>query len=378
MRILCVIDNLGSGGAQRQLVNLAICFHRRGHDVGFLTYYPNDFYLPALQREGISCVCLNEPRALPRIWKMRRAIRSNDCDVVLSFLDTPNLIAEMAGTPWRRWRLMVGERSANPAMLTAFTPRLLRWLHLLADHVVANSRTNEEMILKLNPFLKGKTSVVYNLVDLDTYCPVAATGHPLNGVLRLVVAASHQYLKNLNGLLDALALLATAERRQIRVDWYGDVQPNQDPYRKAIAKIGALGLENTVFLYPATDQIHGKMQEADAVGLFSFYEGLPNTVCEAMACGKPVICADVSDNRHLVTEGENGFLCQPDLPASIADALRRLTANSPEKLEAMGRLSRARAERLFSQEQTAGIYLQLMKRLISPHVGRDNHSETRS
>lgn len=365
MRILCVIDNLGSGGAQRQLVNLAVGFHRQGHSVHFLTYHPSDFYLPALRQEAIPLISINEPRALPRIWKVRRAVRSGDYDVVLSFLDTPNLLAELAGVPWRRWRLIVGERSANPAMLSAFKPYLLRWLHLLADHVVANSRTNERMILRLNPFLKGKTSVIYNLIDLDTYCPLPAVDRQWSGALRLVVAASHQYLKNLNGLLDALAWLSAAERSRIRVEWYGDVQPDQEPYRKALAKIGEFGLGNTLFLYPATDQIHGKMQDAHAVGLFSFYEGLPNTVCEAMACGKPVICSDVSDNRYLVTEGENGFLCQPDSPGSMADALRRLMAHSPETLADMGRLGRARAERLFSHEQTANAYLRLMGQLAA-------------
>ena len=39
MKILCVIDSLGSGGAQRQLVGLAIGFKERGHEVSFLVYH---------------------------------------------------------------------------------------------------------------------------------------------------------------------------------------------------------------------------------------------------------------------------------------------------------------------------------------------------
>lgn len=39
MKILCVIDCLGSGGAQRQLVNLATAFKEKGHEVSFLVYH---------------------------------------------------------------------------------------------------------------------------------------------------------------------------------------------------------------------------------------------------------------------------------------------------------------------------------------------------
>ena len=43
MKILCLIDDLGSGGAQRQLVNLSKGFVSRGHEVSFLVYHPADF-----------------------------------------------------------------------------------------------------------------------------------------------------------------------------------------------------------------------------------------------------------------------------------------------------------------------------------------------
>ena len=53
MRLLCFIDSLGAGGAQRQLVTLAIEFAKRGYDVEFLLYEHNDFYLPTLRDNNI-------------------------------------------------------------------------------------------------------------------------------------------------------------------------------------------------------------------------------------------------------------------------------------------------------------------------------------
>ena len=44
MKILVVIDSLGSGGAQRQKINLAIGFSKKGYDVDIFTYYKNEFF----------------------------------------------------------------------------------------------------------------------------------------------------------------------------------------------------------------------------------------------------------------------------------------------------------------------------------------------
>lgn len=44
MKILCFIDNLGSGGAQRRFTNLAVLFRKAGHQISFLTYSEGDFF----------------------------------------------------------------------------------------------------------------------------------------------------------------------------------------------------------------------------------------------------------------------------------------------------------------------------------------------
>lgn len=114
MNILCVIDTLGAGGAQRQIVELAKGFVRRGHDVEFLTYYPIPFFNSVLESEGIHIFCIEESNYLMRLLKMRRFIRGRKYDAVLSFLEGANFICQVAGFPTRKWKLVVGERSANP------------------------------------------------------------------------------------------------------------------------------------------------------------------------------------------------------------------------------------------------------------------------
>src|SRR5690554_3748145 len=133
MKILCVIDSLGSGGAQRQLVNLALAFKDKGHKVSFLVYHSEPFYYATLEEQGINVLEVIEPSYIKRLLKMRRVIRNGKYDSVLSFLEAANFICEVSGFPFRKWRLVVGERSANPAILKSFKLRFYRFFHIFAE-----------------------------------------------------------------------------------------------------------------------------------------------------------------------------------------------------------------------------------------------------
>src|SRR5206468_4261129 len=62
-------------------------------------------------------------------------------------------------------------------------------------------------------------------------------------------------------------------------------------------------------------------READALVLTSDYEGTPNVVLEAMACGLPVIATRVGDVPEIVRHGETGFLVEPSDTEAIAERL---------------------------------------------------------
>src|SRR5690554_3879011 len=146
MKILCIIDSLGSGGAQRQLVELAKGFKEKGHEVSFLTYHDINFFKSELDNQDIPVKTIVEPNYVKRLFKIRKAIRRNEPDAVLSFLEAANFMATLAGFPYRKWKLVVGERSANPEILTNKKLRFYRKAHFFADYIVANSHKNLELV----------------------------------------------------------------------------------------------------------------------------------------------------------------------------------------------------------------------------------------
>lgn len=359
MRILCVIDSLGSGGAQRQLVNLAIAFKAEGHDVEFLVYHSQPFFYEELERHDIRVIEVLESNYLKRIIKMRSVIRSGGYDSVLSFLEAASFICTLAGFPFRRWRLVVGERSANPSILTSFKLRFYRFFHLFVDAVVANSHENVRLIKKANPLISGKKlKVIHNLIDFDRWERKPETySFRQGGRFNLVVVASHQYLKNLSGLVEAVNLLSVDEKRQLVVNWYGEERSDSSK-SEAIGKIDEFDLNDIFVFHEPVSNIESKVSEADGLGLFSIYEGLPNAVCEAMVASKVVIASNVSDVSRFI---EDRFVFNPNDAEGIRDAIRKLLAAEMSEILAIGDRNYQIAKKRFDVEKIKKQYISVLK-----------------
>lgn len=358
MKVLCLIDSLGSGGAQRQLCTLACLLKKRGMDVSVLTYHPHHFFLPLLQEAGVEYACLAGGSWPRRIWSIRRMLRRGDQDVVLAFLSRPVFYAELAAIPFRQWGLVVSERNAVPA---AVNPRLARWrqLHRIADFVTTNSHTNRLMIERDVPSLKGRVVTIYNAVDLETFTPAPTPSGGSAPGFHVVVAARYESQKNPSGLVEAVALAKKkAPSMCIQLDWYGHYGTAADRgvFRQAQQLVERHGLQECVRLHGESQSILAEYGKADVVALPSFFEGLPNTLCEAMACGRPILTSNVCDAGNLVKSGENGFLFNPTSPEDMAMALLKFGSLTPAQREAMGRKSREMAERMFNPVNVAAAY----------------------
>jgi glycosyltransferase involved in cell wall biosynthesis len=101
------------------------------------------------------------------------------------------------------------------------------------------------------------------------------------------------------------------------------------------------------------------LASADVVCLPSYREGLPKSLIEGAAAGKPLVTTDVPGCREVVRDGENGLLVPPRDPQALAKALERLLRDS-ELRRQMGLRGRARVEQEFGLDsiiqQTLSLY----------------------
>ena len=95
----------------------------------------------------------------------------------------------------------------------------------------------------------------------------------------------------------------------------------------------------------------------------SHREGLPKSLLEAAACGRPMIAADVSGCREIVRDGLTGLLVPPRDPESLADALERL-ARDPGLRRRLGAAARDLVERELSEEAVVAQTLALYRSLV--------------
>lgn len=357
MNILCVIDSLSSGGAQRQMVNLVCGFKSKGYDVEMLIYYPQlNFFRPEVEKAGVPIHEVNQKKgfSLRVVAKLLSLIKSNRFSVIISFLDAPNIYCELAkAISISKVNLIVSERGC----CISSPSRIKRLPHLLANKVVVNSFSHAKW-LSSSLFLKNKIQVIYNGYFIKN-C-FGRTQRSIDGNFRFLVIGRIEEGKN--GLRLIQALIEYHKKFDVlpKVSWIG-AQPTDTKSLKVRKQMDKLLLQNPLvqsnweWLGECSD-VQDQLSSCDALIHISLHEGLPNVVCEAFIAGKPVIASNVCEHPLLVKDGLRGFLCDPSSPESISESIKRFIDLTPRKRKELGDNARHYAEENLTAERMVSEY----------------------
>lgn len=368
MKLLFVIDNLSTGGAQRQMVNLAIGLNRRGHQVRIFCYTPGDKLAQPLRDAGVAVEWRQKRRrySLDAVFALYKMIARENFDIVLSFLSTPNFYSVVAGRFAKGWKLpiIVSERFCDLPEGIGHLERFVRQTYRFADHVVVNSHHQMDNFIAKYPFIRRRVSTIYNGYDLNTFMPPAT--EPDNKPLRILCIASVSPYKNGLCMVNALRILNEKFPGMFHVTWIGQrvMMGDRLAYlREMECKIEEYSLhEYWCWLDQRTDIVQ-QLHQHDVLVHPSFGEGLPNVVCEALACGRPVIVSNALDHPRLVQDGKSGFLFDYREPAQLADRIRLLSEMTTEERSALGKVGRQFAESYLSMQRYVEQYEQLFLQL---------------
>ncbi|HEQ70933.1 MAG TPA: glycosyltransferase, partial [Spirochaetia bacterium] len=115
----------------------------------------------------------------------------------------------------------------------------------------------------------------------------------------------------------------------------------------------------------STDRIADFIARADCIVLPSYYrEGVPRSLLEAAAMGKPIITTDRPGCRDAVTDGVTGFLCAPRDPHDLADKMEKMIQLKPEERIRMGKRGREKMENEFDEKIVLGAYMNVIKAVV--------------
>ena len=282
-----------------------------------------------------------------RIGKLLDEIRPDLVQTWLSQMDIHGGLAALSRSlPW-----IGSERSSA----LAYTPRVTNLLRALvlprADAVVANSRGG----LALWKRAAGRQIqvIIPNAVYAQPPAePMSRNGHPL-----IVFAGRLSPEKSLPALLRAIAEVRRVVPAEAMICGEGPLLPELQAAARALSLNGAVTFPGHVA------DIASVLQRADVFVSISRFEGFPNAVQEAMACGTPIVVSDIPAHREFLDESAARLVAGGDtgaVAAAIVDCVRDRGAARARAAEALRRTEAWSPEHI--AERFDALYRQLLER----------------
>lgn len=366
MRVLLIIDCLSSGGAQRQLSNLATAMAKRGHQTHVYSYFSEPSSLAGeLQAGGV------EHSHGSKRWRysiqpsldIRRLIRAHAFDGMVAFLTTPSVYAMLARLGSAAIPLIVSERNMPRASA------LSRWhaqRFRLADYVTTNAYAVLERLHQQAPWLTPRSAVIRNGVD-SAYFTVADASSEPTAQLKLLALGSVIARKNPVSLIHALAEYRRTYAEPVpHISWAGRSNYSNEGNRTFVEAEQLLrreGLSQHWRWLGEVTNVRKQLQDCDALIHPGVREGCPNAICEAMAAARPVLASDRDEIPRLIADGVTGYLFDPESAKSIAEVIYRFSQRSAAERLAIGRAGREFARGNLSMDAYARAYETLLLEL---------------
>lgn len=334
MNIAFMIASLGPGGAERVATTLCNAWSGLGHAVTIITMDDHaiaPFYelKPQVVRIGLG-ISGNSPSLVGSfrinfaiIKALRRTLKQVNPHCAISFIDATNVRLILAnlglGIP-----TIISERIYPMEYSIPKIWRLMRKISypLASVLVVQTARAK----LLFSGALDTRTMVIPNPVNCK---PLFINSEPeieLTGATKIV----------------AMGRLATQKRFDILIKAFSRIDPRhkatltilgEGPLRSQLEQLrDNLGLTETVFFPGLVRYPPPVLRQADIFVLSSEFEGFPNALVEAMACGLPVVSFDCAAGpSDIIRHNVDGLLVPPLAVGALAEAMEYLLLNESER-----------------------------------------------
>ncbi|WP_323720632.1 glycosyltransferase [Acetomicrobium sp.] len=361
VRVLHAIPNFGPGGAERLLVNLLEQFDRERFEVAAVSLYPETGTI--LEREirekKINVYYLNkhkgpDPRMVPQLWHIFRDFRP---DVV----HTHRYVLRYTLLPAYLCRIPVQVHTVHSIAQKEVdrVGKIIHWFAFRFAGVVPVSICREVAMTVRRIYGQNmETPVIYNGIPTVRFSVYSNCQSENDDIVFLHIGRFSQP-KNHKLLIEAFKL-AVKECPKMRLWLVGDGE-----LRPAIQNLVAeKGLSRYVSFLGIRADVAELLGQGDVFVLPSNWEGVPLTILEAMAAGKPVVATSVGGVPELVESGVTGILVPPGDVASLANAFLKL-ANDPKLRQSMGKEGQKKARECFDiafiAREYESLYLKLLR-----------------
>jgi glycosyltransferase involved in cell wall biosynthesis len=358
--VLHLIPHLMKGGAERQLVYLTTYWARTEREV-HVAYLAGTPVPEGIVGSGVHLHPLPhfgnyDPMLFVRLVRLVLRLKPDVIQTWLLQMDIlGGLAALLTNTPW-----LLREPVSGLFWTGGLKTRLRRWMGSHADAIVSNSAGGDVYWADIKP--AELRFVIGNVVPIDE---IAAVQKASDGSLGfsdtrpiIMSAGRLDHQKNFEVMIRGLA-------KVLDQTGAGAVIFGEGPLRGRLdALIRDCGMQEKILLPGMVSSIWGALKSARIFISLSRYEGRPNVVLEAMACGCPLIVSDIPSHREILDETTAVFVAQYEDPGAVANAILEVLGNA-EAASMRSRAARARLDRGYSIATISGKYEAVYEAVIA-------------
>lgn len=363
LNLSLLIPTLDRSGAEKQLTLLATHLPRDEFHASVLTLDRAGPYADVLREAGIGVTLLGKRGKFdPRVFgRLRAHLVGSRCDILHTWLFAASAYGRLLRRPPDGLKVVVSERCVD-SWKQGWQLWLDRRLIRRTDRLIANSDSVADFYAGIG-YPRNRMSVIPNAVvppappRLSRAALLEQQQMPADA--RLVCYVGRLALqKRVDDLLWAAQLLRQAEpRAHLLIAGDGPERFRLEQHARDVE------CRRHVRFLGHRDDAADVMQCCDVFWLGSSFEGMSNSLMEAMACGLPVVATDIPPNRELVSHGRHGYLVPVGDGAAFAQYTVRLF-EQPALAQALGAAGRARIERDFTIQNMVDRHINVYRQLI--------------
>lgn len=325
-KITFLIGSLGGGGAERVTIALANYFCQCNYEINFIVFSKENNNYKVSSNINVFYLSENKKNkfiVLKRISELKKYLKEQTPDYVVSLgLGYQYLLI---GGLIKKYKFILSERNTPNLFYKWYQLICVKYCYKKAYRVVFQTKDAQSFFSKK---IRNKSVIIPNPIT-------SSLPSPYEGIRRKSIVAVNRLSKqkNIFMLLDAFKLVLVDFPDYI-LEIYGKGE-QKDELENYATKIGIL---NSVKFLGQKQNVHSYILDAALFVSSSDFEGMSNSMLEAMAIGLPVVCTDcpVGGARMMIVNNVNGILTSVGDSKEFANSIIDLLKN-PEKAAFLGK-----------------------------------------
>lgn len=366
LKVMLLVPTLDQSGAEKQLVLLACQLPTDEFDVHVVALTRSGPLAKELADHGVRLTVLGKKWKFDpfTFWRLRKLIQSEQPDILHTWLFAPNAYARLivGRRMSHRPKIVVSERCVD-VWKSGWQLWLDQKLIGRTDRLIGNSHAVAEFYRSIG-YPADILRVIHNGISIpenfttDREALLAELEIPVGSpVIGFIGRMARQ--KRGEDIVFAMALVAI-----LRPDAHL-LMIGEGPERDKLMKFARdIGIDNLVRFTGHRADAAKFLSVMDVFWLASDFEGLSNSLMEAMAAGVPCIASDIPPNRELVVDGETGFLVRVGDRVGFQQFTDRLLSDA-ELARRMGDSGRERMRREFSIDSMVDAHAKLYREVVT-------------